>query len=261
MIVLFSALKEIMADIERRKTNRYKAILKNRILATLTLADQNLIFPFIKRVKLIRGTTLLNPSEGFSEFIFPTSALISLKFDSADGKVIEVGAIGNEGIVDASFIMGNNITSLRMYVSYTGYGYRIKSNDFYKLLETLPSLKSQTLLYTRFLFSQTCLNVACNRLHSIEQQYAKILLSTADCLSTNNLLFSHESMSNRMGVRRESITTSSKKLKDAGVVDYNRGKLMILNRTELKNLACECYLIGNKELGFLYGNLREDCAG
>lgn len=246
--------------IERRKLNRLKASLKNRILASLPEADQNIILPLLERVKLNGGSTILNAGETFSEIIFPTTSLISLKFDSEDGRMVEVGSIGNEGVVGAPFVMGRDITTLRMHVSYSGYAYIINSKDFYRLLEILPSLKTQILLYAQFLFSQTSLNVACNRLHSIEQQYAKILLSTADSLASNNLFFSHENMSNRMGVRRESITTTSKKLKDAGVIDYNRGKFIILNRTELQNMACECYLIGNKELGFLYWNKTEDSA-
>lgn len=246
--------------LERRNFNRLKASLKNRLLASLPEADQNIILPLLERVKLTGGSTVLNAGERFSDIIFPTTSLISIKFDSEDGRMVEVGAIGNEGVVGVSFIMGSGITTLRMHVIYSGYGYRIKSKDFYRLLEILPSLKSQILLYEQFLFSQTCLNVACNRFHTIDQQYAKILLSTADSLASNNLLFSHISMSERIGVRRESITLTSKKLKDVGIVDYNRGKFIILNRSELQNMACECYLIVNKELSFLYANKPEDYA-
>lgn len=244
--------------IERRKLARLKASLKNRILASLSEDDQNVILPLLERVKLTGGSTVLNTGERFSEIIFPTTSLISLKFDSEDGRVVEVGTIGNEGIVGASFVMGRDITTFRLHVSYTGYGYRIKSKDFLRVLEILPAFKSQILLYAQFLFAQTCVNVACNRLHSIEQQYAKILLFTADSLATNDLLFSHLSMSDRLGVRRESITTTSKKLKDAGVIDYSRGKFTILNRSELQNMACACYLIFNKELSDLYANKTVD---
>ena len=245
---------------ERRKLNRIKAPLKNRLLASLSESDQNKILPLLERVKLVTENTALNTGERFTDVIFPTTSIISLKFDSQDGRMVEVGAIGNEGLVGSSFMMGIGITALRMHVIYSGYGYRIKSKDFYRLLEVLPSLKSQITLYAQLLFAQTCVNVACNRLHSIEQQYAKLLLFTADSLATNNLLFSHQSMSARLGVRRESVTTTSKKLKDAEVIDYSRGKFMILNRSELQNMACECYLIFNKELSFLYKNKTEDSA-
>ena len=65
-------------------------------------------------------------------------------------------------------------------------------------------------------------------------------------------------MSDRLGVRRESITITSKKLKDAGVIDYSRGKFTILNRSELQNMACDCYMIFNKELSYLYANKTVD---
>ena len=146
--------------IERRKFNRLKASLKNRLLASLPEADQNIILPFLERVKLVGGSTVLNVGERLSEMIFPTTSLNSIKFDTADGRMVEVGSIGNEGVVGVSFMMGSGMTTLRMHVIYSGYGYRIKSKDFYRLLEILPSLKSQVMLYEQFLFSQSCLNVA-----------------------------------------------------------------------------------------------------
>ena len=200
---------------DRRTSKRIKTPLENCILASLNKADQKIVLPRLEIVELTGGSTFLNAGEKFSEIIFPTTSLISLQFASEDGKIVEVDAIGNEGFVGASYVKGRDISTLQINVIYTGFAYSIKANDFHTLLEKLPQLKSKILLYTQALLSKTWVNVACHRLHSIEQQYAKMLLSTADSLATNTLLFSQLSISDRLGVRRESVTVSSKKFKEA----------------------------------------------
>ena len=47
--------------------------------------------------------------------------------------------------------------------------------------------------------------------------------------------------SNILGVRREGVTDAAGKLQAAGLIDYSRGKIQILDRYGLEARACERY--------------------
>jgi Mn-dependent DtxR family transcriptional regulator len=57
------------------------------------------------------------------------------------------------------------------------------------------------------------------------------------------LSFTHELIAKTMGVRREGISEAAKRLQRAGVIDYSRGSIQVLDRAGLIRNTCECYAI------------------
>jgi hypothetical protein len=50
-----------------------------------------------------------------------------------------------------------------------------------------------------------------------------------------------------LGGRRETVTVAAGRLQDAGLIEYRRGHLRILNRDGLEDAVCECYrALGDK---------------
>jgi CRP-like cAMP-binding protein len=109
------------------------------------------------------------------------------------------------------------------------------------------------LRYTHALISQMSQTALCNRHHSVEQQLCRWLLLSLDRLPGNELSMTHELIANMLGVRREGVTESARKLQDAGLIRYSRGRITVLSRSKLEARACECYAIVEKEYGRLYG--------
>lgn len=68
-----------------------------------------------------------------------------------------------------------------------------------------------------------------------------------DRLSGNQLVMTQELIANTLGVCREGVTEAAGKLHHAGVIEYSRGHITVLDRPRLEALSCECYAVVKKE--------------
>jgi CRP-like cAMP-binding protein len=112
------------------------------------------------------------------------------------------------------------------------------------------------LRYTQALVTQMFQTAACNRHHSIEQQVCRWLLLTLDRLPSNELVMTQELVANALGVRREGVTEAAGKLQRAGIINYRRGHISIMERAGLESGACECYAVVKKEISRLLSDAR-----
>ena len=56
-----------------------------------------------------------------------------------------------------------------------------------------------------------------------------------------------ELIATMLGVRRESVTEAAMKLQQAGLIDYKRGHITMLDRAALEARVCECYQVVKME--------------
>lgn len=106
---------------------------------------------------------------------------------------------------------------------------------------------SLVLRYTQALITQMAQTAVCNRHHSINQQLCRWLLLSLDRLTTDQLTMTQELIANMLGVRREGVTEAAGKLQKAGVIEYHRGHIKVLDRAKLEELSCECYAVVKRE--------------
>ncbi|MFA5732697.1 MAG: helix-turn-helix domain-containing protein, partial [Acidithiobacillus sp.] len=111
------------------------------------------------------------------------------------------------------------------------------------------------LRYTQALVTQMAQTAVCNRLHTLDQQFCRWLLLSLDRLSFNRLAMTQQLIANMLGVRRESVSVAAGKLHEAGLIDYRRGHITVINRPGLEARVCECYSVVKKETDRLLSDI------
>jgi len=195
----------------------------------------------IEEVELNRGDVLYQPGYKMNYGYFPMSAIISILSDLENGASAEVAVIGNEGLVGASIYMGDSLTSHGAVVLSAGNAFRIKSSAMISEFNRSEKVMKLLLCYTQSLIGQMGQTAACNRHHTLSQQLCRLLLMIHDRVEGDEIVMTQEALARALGVRRESVTEAAFSLQKSGLIQYARGRIVILNRPGVKNLACECY--------------------
>ena len=132
-------------------------------------------------------------------------------------------------------------------VQSAGYAYRLKAQLLLQEFSRSLPMRRLLLRYTQALLTQMAQTAVCNRHHSIEQQLCRWLLLSFDRLPSDELIMTQELISNMLGVRREGVTDAARKLQSAGLIEYHRGHITLLDRQGLEDNVCECYGVVKKE--------------
>jgi len=149
--------------------------------------------------------------------------------------------------VGIALFMGGETTPSRAVVQSAGEGYRLKAALLKREFERGGALQALLLRYTQALITQMAQTAVCNRHHSVDQQLCRWLLLSLDRLSGNRLVMTQELIANMLGVRREGVTEAAGKLHAAGLIEYSRGKITVIERKRLEERVCECYAVVKKE--------------
>jgi CRP-like cAMP-binding protein len=132
-------------------------------------------------------------------------------------------------------------------VQSAGSAFSLSSQRLRNEFNGYADMRMLMLRYTQALITQMAQTAVCNRHHSIDQQLCRWLLLSLDRLSSNKLVMTQELIANMLGVRREGVTEAAGKLQDLGVIEYQRGKITVVDRPKLEKLCCECYAVVKRE--------------
>jgi CRP-like cAMP-binding protein len=193
------------------------------------------------------GDVLYESGDQLRYVYFPTTCIVSLLYLMKDGASAEIAVVGNEGILGISVFMGGNTTPSRAIVQAAGYAYRLKADLLKNEFERYGPTMHLLLRYAQALITQMAQTAVCNRHHSVDQQLCRWLLLCLDRLSSNEISMTQELIANMLGVRREGVTEAAGHLQKAGLIDYHRGRITVLDRSGLEARSCECYAVVKKE--------------
>ena len=221
--------------------------VKNHLLAALPEEEALRWFPLLEPVDLPLGHVLYEAGGTLSHVYFPTTAIISLLYVMESGAAAEIAVVGNEGIVGISLFMGGESTTSRAVVQSAGTGVRLKGQLLKDEFNRSGPVLHLLLRYTQALITQMAQTAVCNRHHSLDQQLCRWLLLSLDRLEGNQLVMTQELIANMLGVRREGVTEGALKLQHAGLIQYARGRITVLDRVGLEKRSCECYAVVKKE--------------
>ena len=226
----------------------------NSLLAVLPHVAWDQVRRYLNPVYLPLGKVLYEPGTKPDSVYFPTTAIVSLQYESANGTSAEMAVVGNEGMVGIALFMGGDTTSSRAVVDSPGEAYRLKALILKQEFFHWGAMQDRILLYTQALITQVAQTAVCNRHHSVDQQLCRWLLLSLDRLPSNTLTMTQELIANMLGVRREGVTEAASKLQKLGVIEYARGKITVRDRPKLEQLCCECYAVVKTETNRLLPN-------
>ena len=109
-------------------------------------------------------------------------------------------------------------------------GYRLQAQVDQGGIQARRPVLHLLLRYTQALITQMAQTAVCNRHHSLDQQLCRWLLLSLDRLRGNELVMTQELIANMLGVRREGVTEAAGKLQKAGLIQYRRGRITVLDR-------------------------------
>lgn len=213
----------------------------NHLLASLPEKTYRRLSPHFKEVDLSLGQILYEPFETVSTAYFPSQAMISLVQVMENGATVEAGIVGNDGMASCSIYLGRRQDASRALVQIAGRAITIDASVIKAEFDRGEALQDLLLRYTQALLTQVSQTAACNRFHPTEERLARWLLQSNDFMRSAKLQLTQDFLANMLGTRRASVTVAAGTLQKAGIINYSRGLIEILNREELESASCECY--------------------
>ena len=221
---------------------------RNRLLAALSSLDQSLLDPHLETLPIKQGTLLQEAGEPVDQVYFPQEGMVSLLAIMNDGRAIETATVGNEGAVGAMSGFGTRLGFTRAVVQATTIASRISSREFRNAVQASASLRDLMVAYNEVLLAQVQQTAACNALHAMDARLARWLLQTRDRTDSDTLPLTQEFLSEMLGVQRTTVNLVINQLEETGVVQHRRGRIEIVDRKGLEDVACECYAIVRTQL-------------
>ena len=235
------AMKNLELVQAGERTNPEGKPVTNRILLGIPDEECSGLRPYLEYVALERHNTLHEPNETPRYVYFPNAGLLSLVVVTVDGKTVEAGIVGREGIVGLASAVGLSRNPLREIVQIAGNGFKIAIVALKNALGATPQLRDMLSRYAVLHSLQVSQTAACNRLHGAAQRLARWLLMTQDRVDSGMLEITHDFLATMLGTDRPSITVAASQLQGQQLIEYSRGSVKILNRKKLEKFACECY--------------------
>jgi CRP-like cAMP-binding protein len=215
----------------------------NRLLDALPREPCLRLLEACTPVELTRGQSLYEPGTPLRFVYFPTSSYVCWMIPVDPPGVLEVGLVGNEGMVGLPLLLGVDRSPLRARVQGAGHAWRLGADAF---LQACSSNVAWCALLRRYL--QACIwqlaqTAGCTRFHVVEQRLARWLLMTQDRAHQGQFHVTHESLASLLGVRRVGVTKAATALQQRGLIRYHRGDVTVLDRVGLMSASCGCYRI------------------
>ena len=229
-----------LARRQARQAGNGKAVV-NEALCAMREAEWRILRPQLRYLEMPDHLVLHEPHQPLKFLYFPNSGLISLLVFMHDGRTVEAGITGREGMVGLPAMMGFPRHPLQEIVQVSGNAFRISVVSFRKLAPRLPEMRKYTARYTMSLGLQVAQTAACNRVHGLEQRLARWLLMAQDRVKVDTLAITQDFLATMMGTDRPSVTLAEGLLTRAGAIEHTRGVVKIVDRARLESSACECY--------------------
>ncbi len=216
-------------------------LITNHLINLLPEQESSLLLQHCEIVELEFGTILCEPQQHYRHVYFPLSGFVSLVTKLTGHKPLEMGVIGNEGMLGATLTLDITAAPMQAVVQGKGTAWRIEVAALQRLLDTCPQLQHLLQQYLFVLMAQLSQSAACAHFHELEHRLARWLLMSHDRAHSDTFYLTHQFLADMLGVRRSGVSVAAGIMQQNKLISYTRGMISILDRTALQQIACECY--------------------
>lgn len=213
---------------------------ENMILAALLPTELDALAPHLERVTLVSGQVMGQPGHAMAHVYFPLSCSVSWVSHTADGESAELALVGSDGLVGVPLVLGGLAMQHTVQVQCGGQALRMGADVFLRVLANQARLHKLALLYAQWQMAQMAQSIVCSRHHAVSERLGHWLLRHAQVAKRSELHVTHETISQMLGVRRESVTQAAGRFQAAGWLGNSRGKITLKDPDGLGHMACEC---------------------
>ena len=230
-----------------------QATIRNRLLAYISAPDFELLRPHLEPITLDRDYVLVKPNEPIENVYFIEYGMVSVVAEKADGRSIEVGVYGRDGMGATTVLLGSDRSPHHQYMQIGGSGFIVPTAGFLELVEQSPTLRNMMLRYVHVFMTQTAQSALVNGSSVIEERLARWVLMCQDRLDAMEFPITHDFLSMMLGVRRSSVTDAIHILEGDMLIRSRRGNIEILDRDRLVRAAGASYGVPEAEFRRLIG--------
>lgn len=217
------------------------ATQSNFLLSALPVDEYQQLVPSLKPVKMRHGEVLYQPDEPINHVYFPVDSIISTVTHFEDGTSLESGIVGREGMTGVSVALFDETSQREVVVQSAGRALQMETDKFRGAFESGGSFQQFTLRYVQAFLEQVAQCGACGNHHSVSQRLARWLLMWHDRTDGDVLSITQDFLAQMLGVHRPGVTHAALAFREAGLINYHRGTVNIINRVGLEAVSCECY--------------------
>src|SRR5215212_2236782 len=231
------------------------SIIRNNLLRALSADDLALLQPHLEVIESKRGDVVAEPNKPIQHVVFPEDAIISVVASTPDGRRIEVGIIGRDGVTGTSVLHGAGTTPHEIFTQLPGSASRLGVDDLRTAIRKSRSLHEHLLRYAEAFNVQVAYTALSHGSYTIEERLARWLLMCHDRVDGDDLPLVHEFLSMMLGVRRPGVTIAVQTLEGAGVIKATHGHINVRDRARLEEAAGGSYGVPEAEYRRLFGQL------
>ena len=230
-----------------------QATIRNRLLAYISPPDFELLRPHLEPITLDRDFVLVKPNTPIEHVYFIEYGMVSVVAEKADGRSIEVGVYGRDGMGATTVLLGSDQSPHHQYMQIGGSGFQVPTSVFLELVEQSRTLRNMMLRYVHVFMTQTAQSALVNGSSVIEERLARWVLMCQDRLDAMEFPITHDFLSMMLGVRRSSVTDAIHILEGDLLIRARRGNIEILDRDRLVRAAGASYGVPEAEFRRLIG--------
>ncbi len=234
------------------KLHRIHVPGENRLLVALPKGEYDRLLPHLDRVFLPLREVLYEANGPIAHVFFPLNGVVSLVIMDT-GFTLEVGIIGNEGMVGTPVFLGSDRSPTKAIAQIAGEALRMDAKVFRKEVGQGGPLHSLVQRYTQAMINQISQSIVCNHRHPVAKRMCRWLLMSHNRVGADEFPLTHEFLAQMLGVRRPTVTAVAGTLQKAGLINYHRGRITVIDRKGLEAASCECFQVLATELDRLLG--------
>jgi CRP-like cAMP-binding protein len=213
----------------------------NRLLAALSPRARRRLLAECEKVPLENFIQIGKPGLHAEHAYFPLAGFVSQVVRLDDGNQLELGMIGDEGMLGTALVLGHPQSFEGSAVQAPGTAWRIGAKALQRQLVNDPTMQRMLYRYAYMLMGQVAQTAACVHFHEVEPRLAGWLLSIRDRCHSDCFPVTHELLAYMLAVRRAGITRAASTLKARGLIHYHRGALQVIHARALEAASCGCY--------------------